>query len=534
MWTAKTSMPTPQYNAAAAAVDGKIYIIGGDNSPKMVQQYDIVTDTWTIKKPTLIEHNGSVAAAVEGKIYVITPSNDRQTVEEYDPVTDTWTAKSPTPSDRWNTTVAVVDRKIFIIGGFKLKTNCGGFACIEVISSDQVEQYDPATDRWTVKTSLPMARGTCVAAAVEGKIYVVGSLKDVQSYDPVTDTWGMKSPLPMARSDMAAAVVDGKIYVIGGTTRTGPTALTITEQYDPVTDTWTTKSPMPTARYDMGVAVVDGKVYVLGGTQSEVNSLPHEAIGSVERYDPAQDAFSRRVWAGKAPMPTARYGMAAAFTDTIYVIGGAGSSILQTVEQYDPATDTWATKNPMPTARYDMAAAVVDGKIYVIGGTTNVSPTALQTVEQYDPATDTWAMKSPMPTRRHNFAVAVVDGKIYAIGVIVGIDWTNRVEEYNPVTDTWTSKAELPDFRNGLAAAAVNGRVYTIGGIGHSTGYSDLDDEVREYNPALNSWTAKSFMPTGRYNFVAAAVNGRIYAIGGYENNTVLNRVEEYDPAQDQ
>ena len=450
-WTTKTSMPTPQYEAAAAAIDGKIYVIGGSNNPKMVQQYDTVTDTWTTKNSSLTDHNASVAAVVGGKIYVVTPSASQQTVEQYDPATDMWTTKSSTPSDRWNTTAAVVGGKIYVIGGYELKTNCGGFACIEVVSSNKVEQYDPATDTWTVKTPLPTAQGTCVAAAVDGKIYAVNSFKDVQSYDPATDTWTTKNPIPTVRSDMVATGVDGKIYVIGGITTVSPTALTTVEQYDPATDTWTTKSPMPTGRYDMAAAVVDGKIYVIGGTQSAVNSLPHEPIGSVERYDPAQDALSRRAWTGKAPMPTARYGMAAAVADTIYVIGGAaGGSILRTVEQYDPATDTWITKSPIPTGRIYPVAAVVSDKVYAIGGSSGSS--ILRTVEQYDPATDTWTTKSPMPTGRYDMAAAVVDGKIYVIGGTTSLSPTSSKQLSNTTPQRTRGPRKVPYRRDDITS----------------------------------------------------------------------------------
>lgn len=296
-WTAKTSMPTPQYEATAATVEGKIYVIGGKSNSrvgdysnsKMVQRYDPATDTWFMMNQTMIAHTSSVAADVDGKIYVISPSSNNQTVEEYEPKTDTWTTKSPTQLDRWHTTAAVVDGKIYVIGGYELKTNCGGFACIETVFSDKVEQYDPAMDTWTVKTPLPTARGTCVAAAIDGGIVVVGSFKDVHVYDPATDTWTTKSPMPTGRASMAAAAVEGKIYVIGGTTTVSPTAITTVEQYDPATDTWTTKSSMPTARYDMAAAVVAGKIYVIGGTQTEYNTFPHDPIGSVEQYNPAQD-----------------------------------------------------------------------------------------------------------------------------------------------------------------------------------------------------------------------------------------------------
>src|SRR2546423_12290840 len=52
----------------------------------------------------------------------------------------------------------------------------------------------------------------------------------------------------------------------------------------------------------------------------------------------------------------------------IYVVGGCASGRLNDVEEYDPASNTWTTKAPMPTARYGLAAAEAGGKIYAIGG----------------------------------------------------------------------------------------------------------------------------------------------------------------------
>jgi hypothetical protein len=59
-----------------------------------------------------------------------------------------------------------------------------------------------------------------------------------------------------------------------------------------------------------------------------------------------------------------------------------GRIALQTVEEYDPVTDTWAKKPDMPTARLGFAASSIDGRIYAIGGwDQNVG---LSTVEAYD------------------------------------------------------------------------------------------------------------------------------------------------------
>ena len=92
--------------------------------------------------------------------------------------------------------------------------------------------------------------------------------------------------------------------------------------------------------------------------------------------------------------------------------------------------------------------------------------------------------------------------------------------------DIWTSKASMPTARAGLAAAAVNNRIYAIGG---SNGSTQLQT-VEEYDPATNTWTSKASMPTARWDLAAVAVNNKIYAIGGFDGSTYLTTVEECSP----
>jgi len=53
--------------------------------------------------------------------------------------------------------------------------------------------------------------------------------------------------------------------------------------------------------------------------------------------------------------------------------------------------NTWETRAPMPTARRGLVAATVNGIVYAIGGQA-VSSSAFQTVEAYDPASDSWSV----------------------------------------------------------------------------------------------------------------------------------------------
>ena len=64
-------------------------------------------------------------------------------------------------------------------------------------------------------------------------------------YDPTTDTWETKESMPTPRSDLRANVVNGKIYLIGGhdpNVHFKPGASTHNEVYDPATDSWSKKN----------------------------------------------------------------------------------------------------------------------------------------------------------------------------------------------------------------------------------------------------------------------------------------------------
>ena len=64
-------------------------------------------------------------------------------LEEYYPVTDTWSRKADMPTKRNSMGVAVVNGKIYVIGGVNANT----------CDLSTVEEYDTATDKWTVRAS---------------------------------------------------------------------------------------------------------------------------------------------------------------------------------------------------------------------------------------------------------------------------------------------------------------------------------------------------------------------------------------------
>ena len=239
-------------------------------------------------------------------------------------------------------------------------------------------------------------------------------------------------------------------------------------------------------------------------------------------------------WATRADMPTARWGLSTSVVGgKIYAIGGDGPArrALSVVEAYDPATDTWTAKSEMPTARWVHSASVVDGRIYVIGGSPSYPFSGILALEVYEPATDTWTRKADLPRAKYTGATSVVGGKIYTFG---GYASRQQVDEYDPVTDTWTRKAGMPTlFRVCPSSSVVDGRIYVSGGHPGSSPYPGINT-VEVYDPATDTWTGASDMPTGRYGPHASVVDGMIYVIGGNDGWPAppLGTVEEYDPGR--
>jgi N-acetylneuraminic acid mutarotase len=99
--------------------------------------------------------------------------------------------------------------------------------------------------------------------------------------------------------------------------------------------------------------------------------------------------------------------------------------------------------------------------------------------------------------------------------------------------DSWAGKADMPSARLGLATCAVNGKIYAIGG--YTRANAPGLRTVEEYDPATNSWRERAEMPTGRRHLTASTVNGKCYAIGGHTGPAApgIVTVEEYDPTAD-
>ncbi|MGI8736460.1 MAG: kelch repeat-containing protein [Candidatus Eremiobacter antarcticus] len=103
----------------------------------------------------------------------------------------------------------------------------------------------------------------------------------VDAYNPTTNSWTPKASMPTPRQDMGVGVINGVLYAVGGVSTPGvDEGSSAVEAYDPSTNSWTSKMSMPTARFGLAVPVVGASLYAVGGFHE-----PTE-LNTVEEYQP--------------------------------------------------------------------------------------------------------------------------------------------------------------------------------------------------------------------------------------------------------
>src|SRR5207247_2519357 len=178
------------------------------------------------------------------------------------------------------------------------------------------------------------------------------------------------------------------------------------------------------------------------------------------------------------------------------------------------------------------SASTANGKVYTFGGTSGNQSFPVATVEEYDLGADLWSVKTNMPTPRWKLTSSTVNGTIYTIGGGASGNQcvpAGTVEAYDPVANTWATKHVMPTARWGAASDVLNGQVYVVGGSQECPQISVVVSAVLDvYDPSTDTWATKAPMSTPRWDLAAAAANGKLYAIGGWDpiNQTALDVVE--------
>lgn len=302
--------------------------------------------------------------------------------------TPTWQAVAAINTARAHFAAGVVEHKIFIYGGQDSNGN-------NLKSTEVLDLADPSAWTYAAESSNERAEfvGEASGATLNGKFYVFGTYGGearksgknfVEEYSPASDAWSSKTSMLTNRFSTIAAGYDNEIFVFGGEYAQNEDSkqnfYKVVEAYNPSSDSWRKVGNMPASRLQPGLGVVGDKAYLFGGAL--ISSW--KAYKNVYAYN-----FATKKWisSGLTALPTPRifsFGHAApVLNDKIYLIGGATvdkkPNVIASdkVEIYDPLSNTWQRGPSLPQPSLWGVAVVADNEIYAIGGQTTQNETTI-------------------------------------------------------------------------------------------------------------------------------------------------------------
>lgn len=229
-------------NHMGVATDGQnIYTVAGQigntygQGTNTVWKYNIAANTWTQFKSLPEIRFGGAAFVINGVLHFVagdkadreTPTADHWAINLSDP-NASWVRKASLPRAADHLSHATINGKVYLFGGEHGHHGLGVNDENGYIQHNNTYQYDPATDTWTSKASLPQATSHIEGSTlvINGQAVLMGGLLDggspantnkVQVYDPVTNTWKvLNTRFPKRFIGAASGYWNGKIYLSEG------------------------------------------------------------------------------------------------------------------------------------------------------------------------------------------------------------------------------------------------------------------------------------------------------------------------------
>lgn len=296
------------------------------------------------------------------------------------------------------------------------------------------------------------------------------------AFTPPPIVWERVADAPLARFEGQSVVVGGELYVFGGYTDGSviPKSFEV-NVYNPADDTWNTLPELPRPLTHAGTATDGVSIYLAGGVVGSENpqdTAKIPATTEVWRFNTVTE-----VWSAMPPLPEPRgAGALVVFGDALHYFGGTGEDRYGQVGEHWALPlaggSAWRALAPLPNPRNHIAGVVVGNAIYAVGGQHGHNETLVtqDSVERYDPATDTWTPRASLPYGLGHVgnSTLVVDGLVYVVGGETGGYglYTANVLVYDPELDAWSTTTPYPRAENSLIGGAVGDKIFITGGSG--------------------------------------------------------------------
>ncbi|KAJ5743564.1 hypothetical protein N7533_008434 [Penicillium manginii] len=299
---------------------------------------------------------------------------------------NTWLNLKPIPVPRQeHSTVALNETTIAVIGGVHIE---GASAS----STDLVQFYDIPSDTWRNGTSIPYGINHPNAAAVNGRIYLLGGLTDGALspgeyinwvattgsflYDPATETWSELAPHAErnrkrqcdCRRTQRHNLSRGRHDRASELPRLAHNGQRFQHNLRVMDSTSPAAANIPEGRQHGTGGVIGNKFYVVGGRwfgQMNVRGTVYELDLTNQEAGWKTSPFH---------MPVPRGGLAGGIVgERIYTFGGEGdpntiTGVFNQSESYDVKSRRWSELKDMAVPRHGTSAVAIGNKVYIPGG----------------------------------------------------------------------------------------------------------------------------------------------------------------------
>lgn len=248
-WYPRKSPAQARVRYSHAQINNEIYFFGGIHAKdgtllSSIEKYDLELDHWKTLDETLPSvRAGAAAASLNGKIYIIggvtNKSEILKRVDIFDPQTNSWSEAENLPSQRYGHSASVYNNKIYVVGGidYQLKE------APEPINSEETPEtidinmpvyvYDSSTNKWE-SLDIPTHQDNGFFGNVEilnDYLYYLGGKVDngytpnivnrqLYRLDLLRNEWLPPLRLDNGRAYADTAIRNQSIYIVAGETNT--------------------------------------------------------------------------------------------------------------------------------------------------------------------------------------------------------------------------------------------------------------------------------------------------------------------------
>lgn len=227
-WT----MPQASSGAASAVLDGKVYLAGGfgkdNNAINNTQIFDPNTQSWSQGAPMPGKVGYAAAAAYQGKLYVLggllrpqydmRPEDFSDTLYIYDPKADSWTTGPSLPKASWGQAASVDPRGQGIVVA-------GGFVDASGDAVKTVQLFDPRTGSWQALPDMLEARSKFSLLTHNDAVYALFGWQNYQTLTLdsgeilVDGQWHKATQVDIGLNGTAVVQDGEQAFIVGGEQR---------------------------------------------------------------------------------------------------------------------------------------------------------------------------------------------------------------------------------------------------------------------------------------------------------------------------